>query len=1270
MRNYSYILFIFFILISISCVPAYSSITMLSKDISAYPISKIKFLPLDKNNNILLNLQQEDFTFLDNGTSMPISNFTKCAVPSGLSSIAICFDLSIGQRVGNNDDFNYAQELIEYYLSYIDMENTEVSLLSFDRISIIESDFTSQTNTIANLVKEFSQSSSSNIYHGLCSSQTGGIDFLKNASGDIKSILLVTQNLISSEEAELIISQAKEKKIQINILYISDIIPDNIQYIADKTNGYVISNKELSNKLLPAIASLAKLSEGVIPYSLEGTMYDNCDGSHVHTLTCNHEQEIFSGSYEIQIKRENLQYIEANPEWLSFASIKPGTQFEKNITLTAKNSSVIINNLLLTHPDFSIKSISQDLPTILYPDETLNIEILFTPQDSSIVFSQLIIESNACYGDSINITGGFPNSPPKTPTVKIVNPSQNEVLVIGDTMDIAWTGLLPKDVIQLEYSFKGREQGWDTLARNVTDLHFKWPVPNIETDSFAIKAIQLWPNNVFNTYKLLHSDSVRSAFFNNSGEKVVTTSADSFFVWNASGGANPRPLHAEYLPDSACWATYVFDNNSMEDKYIGVASGNYVYLYNINNNYEIEWSYNLNSKVNSIEFSFDGKYAVVASNNGNASILDVTTGKCIAVCKLGSQTCRYAQFHPQKYEIITISSNDGIIRFFNLNGEKIDSIDAKINGDQVAYSWHVTYNHDGTKVAYTNNTRKNLIVFDRNTKKSLYTIVHPKINDGTQTEILFSNFSYDGEIEYLLTSGNQDHLMRRWYASTGDSTEKDYEFNMHTNLIKMGTFSFDGKRVLSASHDKTAIIWNVDQRILQSDTTELLRIGRAKVIIPQDTIQLGNAFINELTAKTIENIITNACDFKYNIKSIRIIGQNAEDFGIIDEFTMPYKFQAKRSLTLNLYFKPQNVGVRYATVEIIIPADTIYVTLKGIGIPSGFEVLSNLINFNEVFVDDYKDSTVSVAVNLSDKTINIKNIEILGINNDNFREFASNIILNPNDTLKIPIRFIPFEIGPKNAVLKIGHDFNDLNLKFNIFGIGIDVIYDTVHCYIQDLQAEIGQKVELPIYLETLTSNQNISIEKIYFTLNFNSSILVPLNESNEITIENDFIDSNGRRNLLLSIPYKPGNQIYNGLYFIAALGNDTMTNIKIKNVYCKGNTRTFFETTDAVLLLKNVCKANGERLFDEYGRFVLKQNQPNPAINTTTINFEILENGYITLNLYNINGELINNLFNGNLIKGQYKVNVNTIDLPAGTYFYTLKSKTQQQTRILTVGN
>ena len=45
-------------------------------------------------------------------------------------------------------------------------------------------------------------------------------------------------------------------------------------------------------------------------------------------------------------------------------------------------------------------------------------------------------------------------------------------------------------------------------------------------------------------------------------------------------------------------------------------------------------------------------------------------------------------------------------------------------------------------------------------------------------------------------------------------------------------------------------------------------------------------------------------------------------------------------------------------------------------------------------------------------------------------------------------------------------------------------------------------------------------------------------------------------------------------------------------------------------------------------------------------------------------------NLFNGNLIKGKYKVNVNTIDLPAGTYFYTLKSKTQQQTRILTVGN
>ena len=1268
MRKIIFKLIVYIVWIGFYSFNSYAALTMLSKDISEYPIVKAKFLPIDNWNRIVPELSKSEFLFLDNGIEMPINSFTGCIIPSQSASVAISFDLSIGHREGNNIDFDYSKQLLEQYLSFINMDSTEVALLSFDKISIIESDFTSETNELATIVNNFKQSSYANIYSGLTSLQTGAIDFLLNSTKNIKSILLVTQNLVSKDEAELIIAKAKLNNIKINILYISDYIPYNIQYIADMTGGYVVSKTEIEKKRLAMLASMAKISEGVIPYTISGKSFENCDGIHTFTIK---NLTYLACSFDAKINRENLQYLEAKPEWLSFASIKPGTTFEKTIIFTVKNSSVSITDIKLTHPDFSIKSITPNIPVVLVPEETIEVKVEFAPKDSSIVFSQLIIVSNACYGDTINITGGYPNSPPKTSTVDIIKPICDEVLVIGDTMEITWTGLLPKDVIQLEYSFTGKNNNWDTLAKNVTNLHYKWPVPNVETDSFCIKAIQLWPNNVYKTYNLHHNTYVRTAFFNNSGEKVITTSADSVFIWNASGNVFDKPLYTfGGLNDSATWAIYVFDHMAMEDKYIGVTAGSYVYLYDINNNYNLLWSYNLDSSVNSIELSNDSKYAVVSANNGYATIFETNTGKIVSKCKLSSQTCRYAQFHPNKYEIMTISSNDGIIRFYDINGKKIDSIDAK-EGAIVAYSRHATYNYNGTKIAFANISKKKISVYDRNTKQLLYSIKHPPVFS-TETEILFSNFFFDGVNEYLLTSGNQDNVMRRWYASNGVSTEKDDMFDLHTNLINTGTFSFDGKRVLSASNDKTAIIWNLDQRILQADTTCLLRIGRAKAAITNDTIYLGETFINELNVRTFNNIISNICDFKYNIRSIRIIGRDAVDFGIIDELNMPYMFAADSKLKLNLFFKPTAIGERFSTLEIIIPADTIYVVLKGIGIPNGLNIVTNLIDFKEVFIDDIKDSLVSIAVNVSDKVININNIYIEGIHYMNYREFFNkdNSLLNPNDTLKIPLRFIPFDIGKKNAILKIEHDYNDLLLKSNLFGEGINIIIDTIRCYINNIEGEVGQKVELPIYYKTETNWQNLSINKLFVTLVFNSSMLAPINESNEIDIIADIIDSNRRRSLLIALPYKPGEQVFNGLRFIVALGNNTHTNLELKYSYCEGNSRVYIETIGANFELKNICNADGERLFDEYGRFNLMQNTPNPVISTTKINYEILENGYVSLKLFDIRGVFVKNLFEGRVTKGNYSIELNANELEPGTYFYILETKTQRKTKVLTISN
>jgi len=69
-----------------------------------------------------------------------------------------------------------------------------------------------------------------------------------------------------------------------------------------------------------------------------------------------------------------------------------------------------------------------------------------------------------------------------------------------------------------------------------------------------------------------------------------------------------------------------------------------------------------------------------------------------------------------------------------------------------------------------------------------------------------------------------------------------------------------------------------------------------------------------------------------------------------------------------------------------------------------------------------------------------------------------------------------------------------------------------------------------------------------------------------------------------------------------------------------------------------------------------LLQNHPNPLNPTTTINYQLKENGLVTLKLYNVLGEEIKTLVNEEKTKGRYIYNFDGSDLATGVYIYHLR--------------
>ena len=77
---------------------------------------------------------------------------------------------------------------------------------------------------------------------------------------------------------------------------------------------------------------------------------------------------------------------------------------------------------------------------------------------------------------------------------------------------------------------------------------------------------------------------------------------------------------------------------------------------------------------------------------------------------------------------------------------------------------------------------------------------------------------------------------------------------------------------------------------------------------------------------------------------------------------------------------------------------------------------------------------------------------------------------------------------------------------------------------------------------------------------------------------------------------------------------------------------------------------------------FALHQNYPNPFNPTTSISYELVKNGNVRLDIYDINGRLVERLVNQTQTAGLKKISWNAKGAPSGVYFYSLSIDNQQK--------
>lgn len=392
-------------------------------------------------------------------------------------------------------------------------------------------------------------------------------------------------------------------------------------------------------------------------------------------------------------------------------------------------------------------------------------------------------------------------------------------------------------------------------------------------------------------------------------------------------------------------------------------------------------------------------------------------------------------------------------------------------------------------------------------------------------------------------------------------------------------------------------------------------------------------------------IIENTGDERLIINDIKITGDNA------DEFSSNIKkdiINGRSKKEYQISFNPKSNGLKKANIEIVSNSkENTKLVIPIFGLKENYKVsiIPDFLNLGFISLNKSVDTSITV--------INLGNI-ITGIK------------INKNITLNIPDTSFTLSSNSQ-AKLKLHYNGSNIPIKIDEFvtitdtycnkSYDIRIVGEVVdgasgEFVLDTISGKVNDEIELPV---KILKGQNIAengIKFIKFKLTFNKTMLYPLEEPFGT-------EENNQRVINYEIPYINKIELTK-LKYKVCIGNDSITKIKISDIQAVGG-ELKHTISNGVFKLYDLCYEGGKRLINPDGSMAIKMIKPNPNSESFEIDFEIRENSKTIMQLYTIQGKLINTFFDEYLLQGKYSKTFDIKSIEAGEYMILLKSGIDQ---------
>jgi hypothetical protein len=369
------------------------------------------------------------------------------------------------------------------------------------------------------------------------------------------------------------------------------------------------------------------------------------------------------------------------------------------------------------------------------------------------------------------------------------------------------------------------------------------------------------------------------------------------------------------------------------------------------------------------------------------------------------------------------------------------------------------------------------------------------------------------------------------------------------------------------------------------------------------------------TSQPVSFTITNTGGSGLIIQSVTITGQDIDEFTFETLPNTPVSLNENGTYNFSVKFLPTTIGEKTANITI---TDNLARTIHNIPLTGTCVLLPQVqispesFDFETILLGQTSEEVTVTITNIGGDGLIINNISLIGFPDEfNFQGLdVYGLPLNANESLNFQVIYNP--TSPGYHATRVDLLTNFLVEYFIVSGYSLELLP------VSDLNGSIISDTDLNLSWTT-------PLEHIDYLTGYKIFKNGELKATNEVGLTN-YIDSD----------LHSGENTYEVFALYGEYGQSEPETLRI----------VITSEIDNVEIIKT-------ELFDNY---------PNPFNPTTIIGFNLSENDFVLIDIYNAKGQKIKTLHNTFLTKGKHQVvwngtDENGLSVSSGIYFYRLKT-------------